>query len=94
MLDQRARELLGMSGEQFMRMWDAGEFKDPGTFAVVELALMIPLTGRSIRAHLRTGPVSLEDISHLATTETGVEPLRADWPAILGATRAGRDELT
>lgn len=42
--DEAARRLLGMSGEDFLRRWDAGKFADdPDRPEVIEIAMMIPL---------------------------------------------------
>jgi hypothetical protein len=44
LLDERARQYLNMSGEEFMRRWDAGEFtKGPERSEVVLLAMLLPL---------------------------------------------------
>ena len=44
--DAQARELMGMSGEEFIRRWDAGEFATIADDAehpeVMRLALLIP----------------------------------------------------
>jgi hypothetical protein len=46
LFDRRARELMGMSGEEFLRRWDAGEFNaiadDPDRPEVMLLATLIP----------------------------------------------------
>ncbi len=45
--DHQARSLMSMSGEEFLRRWDAGEFDAiadaPGHRHIMRLALMIPL---------------------------------------------------
>jgi hypothetical protein len=41
MFDARAREWLGMSGEEFIRRLKAGEIEDPDRTPVVKLALMM-----------------------------------------------------
>lgn len=42
--DKAARRHLGISGEEFLRCWDAGEFADdPDRPEVIEVAMMIPL---------------------------------------------------
>lgn len=45
MFDRRTQELLGMSGEEFLRRWDAGEYRsiedDPGHYEVMELSGLI-----------------------------------------------------
>ena len=41
MFDLEARKLLNMSGDEFIRAWEAGEFDDqPETPAVIRLALL------------------------------------------------------
>jgi hypothetical protein len=51
-----------------------------------------PAAGGLLRAvataHLPTGTVEPEDVLFLAIRELGVEPLRENWPAILGPGRA------
>ena len=42
LFDRCAHERLGMSGEEFVRCWEAGEIEDPDRTPVVMLALMIP----------------------------------------------------
>lgn len=52
MFDCEARHLMNMSGEEFLRRWDAGEFNElmGGTgrdhLDLVSLVLMIPFAGR------------------------------------------------
>ncbi|MGH2560293.1 MAG: hypothetical protein ACRDJH_14615 [Thermomicrobiales bacterium] len=47
MFDEAAREWVGMSGEEFIRRWEAGEFAeipdDEAHRRYVDLVLMIPL---------------------------------------------------
>ena len=43
-LDERAREYLGMSGEEFVRRYRAGEIEDPDRTDVIVLAMMIEWT--------------------------------------------------
>jgi hypothetical protein len=43
LLDQQARKYLGMSGEEFMRKWEAGEIEDPDRTDVLRVAFLIPL---------------------------------------------------
>jgi hypothetical protein len=44
-LDRQARRYLGMSGEDFVRAWDAGEFDDdPDRPDVMHVAMLIGLT--------------------------------------------------
>ncbi|MDQ2829159.1 MAG: hypothetical protein M3Y74_08915 [Chloroflexota bacterium] len=41
--DERTRAYLGMSGEEFMRAWDAGEFdNEPEQTDVTAVALLLP----------------------------------------------------
>lgn len=42
-LDEQARELLGMSGEAFAARWDAGMMPDPDRPAVISVAMLLPL---------------------------------------------------
>lgn len=44
LFESMAREKLGMSGKDFLRRWDAGDFADePDRPEVVEVAMLIPL---------------------------------------------------
>lgn len=43
MFDRNARDWLGMSGDEFIQKWEAGEIEDPDRTDVIMLALMIPL---------------------------------------------------
>lgn len=49
--DRRARELLGISGEEFLRRWDAGEYRpvpdDAEGRKVGELVMMMPFARRT-----------------------------------------------
>jgi len=44
--DHQARRLLGISGEDFLRRWDAGEYREiadtPGNLHLMYLALLAP----------------------------------------------------
>jgi len=46
LFDRQARQLVGMSGEEFIRRWDAGEFRDVADTAghrhILRLASLIP----------------------------------------------------
>lgn len=47
MIDRQARRYLDMSGEEFIRRWDAGEFGDPDDRsenppAVMRLGMLLP----------------------------------------------------
>lgn len=47
LLDQHSRRYLGISGEEFIRRWDAGEYGDPDDrtknhHGVMELAMLLP----------------------------------------------------
>ncbi len=45
-LDQQARTLLGMSGEEFVRRYRAGEIEDADRSDVLCVAMLIPLAAR------------------------------------------------
>jgi hypothetical protein len=40
--DEAARRRLHVSGETFIRKWDAGEYKDRDTDAVIQVAMLRP----------------------------------------------------
>jgi hypothetical protein len=46
LLDHQARKLLGISGDEFLRRWDAGEYRDIadtlGQRHIMRLAMLIP----------------------------------------------------
>lgn len=46
LFDYQARKLMNMSGEEFLRRWDAGEFRNiadaPGHRHIMRLAMLIP----------------------------------------------------
>jgi hypothetical protein len=46
--DRQARALVGLSGEEFLRRWDAGEFRDtadtPGHLHVMRLVASMPFS--------------------------------------------------
>jgi len=46
LFDEQARKLMGMSGEEFIRRWDAGEYDEifdtPGHRHILHLAFLIP----------------------------------------------------
>ena len=45
--DAEARRMMGISGEEFLRRWDAGEYREiadtPGNLHIMDLAFLIPL---------------------------------------------------
>lgn len=41
-LDRAARQALGISGEEFLRRWDAGEYEESEDRAVARVAMLIP----------------------------------------------------
>ncbi len=51
LFDENARYYLGISGEEFLRRWDAGEYRDndyrPDHTAIIEVAMLLPLAGRT-----------------------------------------------
>ena len=42
LFDARARAALGISGEEFLRRWDAGEYANVDRSEVIRVALLIP----------------------------------------------------
>jgi hypothetical protein len=42
MLDRAAREVLGISGDEFLAKWDAGEYEDSDDPAITRVAMLIP----------------------------------------------------
>ena len=45
LLDHEARRYLGLSAEEFIHAWEAGEFdKDPDQSDVMYVAMLLPLT--------------------------------------------------
>jgi hypothetical protein len=42
LFDRRARKLLGISGDEFLRRWDSGDFMDSDDPKVSSLAVLIP----------------------------------------------------
>jgi hypothetical protein len=42
MLNRAAREILNISGDEFLRRWDAGEYEDLDDPAVTRVAMLIP----------------------------------------------------
>jgi hypothetical protein len=42
LLDRAAREVLNMSGGEFLAKWDAGEFEDADDPAITRVAMLIP----------------------------------------------------
>ncbi len=46
MLDRRARRRLGISGAEFLRRWEAGEYTaDPDQPGVIDVAMLLPFVG-------------------------------------------------
>lgn len=43
LLDDQAHRYLHMSGKEFMRAWEAGEFHDRDTPEVMRVAMLLPL---------------------------------------------------
>lgn len=48
LFDYQARKLLNISGEEFLRRWDEGEYRDiadaPGQRHIMRLAMLIPFS--------------------------------------------------
>ena len=42
LFDERARELLGMSGAEFKRKWEAGEIEHPDRSDVLQVWMLLP----------------------------------------------------
>jgi hypothetical protein len=42
MLDGAAREALGISGQEFLAKWDAGDYEGSGDPAITRVAMLIP----------------------------------------------------
>jgi hypothetical protein len=42
MLDRAAREVLNISGDEFLSRWDAGEYEDAEDPSVTRVAMLIP----------------------------------------------------
>ena len=45
LLDRQARRNLGISRREFVRKWDAKEFKDPDRPEVMRVAFLLPFGG-------------------------------------------------
>lgn len=43
LFDRQARKFLGISGEEFLRRYDAGEFRECGSLDVVRMQILLPL---------------------------------------------------
>lgn len=43
--DEMARERLGISGDEFVRRWHAGEWRDDHRSEILELVIMLPFAG-------------------------------------------------
>jgi hypothetical protein len=44
LFDQAARRYLGISGEEFIRRWDAGEFASDERWEVAHVSMLLPNT--------------------------------------------------
>lgn len=47
LVDEMAQEYLGMSGEEFVRRWAAGDFPDPDRTDVLRVAMLLPFMKQS-----------------------------------------------
>jgi len=45
LLDRQALKYLGISGEEFVRRWNAKEFPDPDRPEIIRVAFLLPLAG-------------------------------------------------
>lgn len=43
MFDETARRYMNMSGEEFLRRWETGDFEDPDSSDVIHVGIMAPL---------------------------------------------------
>jgi hypothetical protein len=43
LFERQARKYMGMSGDEFLRKWDAGEIDDPDRSEVLTVVFLIPL---------------------------------------------------
>lgn len=50
LLDQQAREQLGISGEEFIRRYRSGDLRDFDQSEVVDVALLLPFAGESLNS--------------------------------------------
>jgi transcriptional regulator with XRE-family HTH domain len=53
MLDRAAREALGISGDEFLSKWDAGDYADADDQAVTRVAMLIPFARCLLLPHRR-----------------------------------------
>lgn len=44
LLDREARRYLNMSGQEFLRAWNAGEFEDLDRPEIIRVAMLVPFT--------------------------------------------------
>lgn len=42
LFDRQARRVLGISGEEFVRKWERGEFRDPDRPDVARVVMLLP----------------------------------------------------
>ncbi len=47
LLDERARHYLKMSAEEFIRVWEAGDFENPDRPEVLRVAMLLPFVGKA-----------------------------------------------
>jgi hypothetical protein len=47
LVDEKARKVLGISGEEFVRRWEAGEIPDPDRTEVIAIYMMLPFMKQS-----------------------------------------------
>lgn len=48
LLDQEARRCLGISGEEFVRLWKERKFEGPEQTKAVRVAMLLPLAGHAL----------------------------------------------
>lgn len=49
LFDEQARKYMGMSGDEFLRKWDAGEIEDPDRSEVWTVVFLIPFVRDDFR---------------------------------------------
>jgi hypothetical protein len=49
LFDEQARKYMGMSGDEFLRKWDAGEIEDPDRSEVWTVVFLIPFVRNDFR---------------------------------------------
>lgn len=45
-IDEHARKYLNMSGEEFLRRWETGDFDDPDSYEVFRVGILVPVSAQ------------------------------------------------